>query len=139
MRRWNGWGDEAIEYPLPEPALSFLQARLGPAQAPEDAQLSSVLEQAPDSRLPVHGLVTTDALERLRHARGQSLPDWIQLRAGMIDSWPDGVAYAIVSRCVWCWILHRRSGPTSSPTGAGPASWATSIPCGAKLRFSPWI
>lgn len=93
MRRWNGWGDEAIEYPLPEPALSFLQARLGPAQAPEDAQLSSVLEQAPDSRLPVHGLVTTDALERLRHARGQSLPDWIQLHAGMIDSWPDGVAY----------------------------------------------
>lgn len=93
MRRWNGWGDETVDVPLPEAALHFLQDRVGIAPSLEDASLSSVLEKAPTSRLPVHGLAASDPAERLRHARGQSLPDWIHLRSGLIDTWPDGVAY----------------------------------------------
>ncbi|MCZ7669624.1 MAG: FAD-binding oxidoreductase [Chloroflexi bacterium] len=30
---------------------------------------------------------------RLRHARGQSLPDWVALRRGRIPAFPDGVAF----------------------------------------------
>jgi alkyldihydroxyacetonephosphate synthase len=30
---------------------------------------------------------------RVRHARGQSLPDWIALRSGRVGAFPDGVAY----------------------------------------------
>jgi alkyldihydroxyacetonephosphate synthase len=37
--------------------------------------------------------VITDPEDRVRHARGQSLPDWIALRSGSIDHFPDGVAY----------------------------------------------
>jgi alkyldihydroxyacetonephosphate synthase len=36
--------------------------------------------------------VSIDAADRVRHARGQSLPDWVALRGGRIDAFPDGVA-----------------------------------------------
>src|SRR4051812_6426285 len=92
MRRWNGWGDEAISHPLPEAALALLQARLGPGRPPRDASLDAVLSTVPASRLRPHPLITFDALTRLRHARGQSFPDWIALRSGRIPGFPDGVA-----------------------------------------------
>jgi alkyldihydroxyacetonephosphate synthase len=67
MRRWNGWGDEATRYPLPS---------------------------VPPPRLATHHpLILTDSAERLRHARGQSLPDWVALRSGRIGAFPDGVAF----------------------------------------------
>lgn len=37
--------------------------------------------------------MSTDAEQRLRHARGESFPDWVQKRYGLVDSFPDGVAY----------------------------------------------
>jgi len=36
--------------------------------------------------------VSTDPIDRVRHARGQSLPDWVALRSGRIGRVPDGVA-----------------------------------------------
>jgi alkyldihydroxyacetonephosphate synthase len=47
----------------------------------------------PASRLPEHPLITTAPLPRLLHARGQSLPDWLDLRSGTLDTFPDGVAF----------------------------------------------
>jgi alkyldihydroxyacetonephosphate synthase len=38
-------------------------------------------------------LVSDEAEDRVWHARGQSLPDWIALRSGRIPAFPDGVAY----------------------------------------------
>lgn len=38
-------------------------------------------------------MTTNMPQERLRHARGQSLPDWIALRYGVVDTFPEGVAY----------------------------------------------
>jgi alkyldihydroxyacetonephosphate synthase len=38
-------------------------------------------------------LITTEPEARLHHARGQSLPDWIALRSGRIEAFPDGVAF----------------------------------------------
>jgi alkyldihydroxyacetonephosphate synthase len=38
-------------------------------------------------------LANTSGLDRVLHARGQSLPDWIALRTGRIPAFPDAVAY----------------------------------------------
>jgi len=61
MRRWNGWGDEKICFPLPENAHRYLVERIGEATPPPDATLDNVLEQVPKSRLPDHPLVTKTA------------------------------------------------------------------------------
>jgi len=93
MRLWNGWGDDTVTYPLPPSAVRTLDAWVGPGTPPRDAVLEEVLAALPASRLPVHPLVSTAPDERLRHARGQSLPDWVALRSGRIGAFPDGVAY----------------------------------------------
>lgn len=92
MRRWNGWGDDSIEYPLPEVAAKYLEERVGTAQPPSDAKLEQVLSQVPQVVLPDHPLISTEAGVRLYHARGQSFPDWVELRSGKIKRYPDGVA-----------------------------------------------
>ena len=93
MRRWNGWGDDTVHYPLSEGATRYLSARVGVGRRPVDAMLEEALATVPASRLSGHRLVSTDPADRLRHARGQSLPDWIALRSGRIGVFPDGVAY----------------------------------------------
>lgn len=93
MRRWNGWGDESISVRLPRDAAEFLRHVLGrPAPLP-DAPLQDVLAKAPRSRLPDHPLISKDPEQRLRHACGQSFPDWVALRSGHICTFLDGVAY----------------------------------------------
>ncbi|MFO7662810.1 MAG: FAD-binding oxidoreductase [Chloroflexota bacterium] len=95
MRRWNGWGDDTIDYPIPPTALNFLEDILGSGIVPHDATMAEVVNAMPPSRLEGigHPLVRTEAQDRLRHARGQSLPDWVELRSGRITEFPDGVAY----------------------------------------------
>lgn len=92
MRRWNGWGDETTDYPLPAKVLPLLEQWLGHGRPPLDATLTDILAGVPATRLPPHRLVHTDAETRLRHARGQSLPDMVALRSGQISAFPDGVA-----------------------------------------------
>jgi len=93
MRRWNGWGDESVEFALSADALAFLAQRIGSGRPVADAALAEACAQIPASRLPAHRLVDTSAEVRLRHALGQSLPDWLRLRYGVIGAAPDGVAY----------------------------------------------
>jgi alkyldihydroxyacetonephosphate synthase len=93
MKRWNGWGHINTTYPLPESAAAYLANLIGPGTAYPDAALEPVLAAVPPSRLAEQPLITTDPAERLYHARGQSLPDWIALRSGRIGVFPDGVAY----------------------------------------------
>lgn len=93
MKRWNGWGEETINAPLSATATTFLQDILGAGTPPRDASLEEVVAHVPPARLPPHPLISQDPVERISHARGQSLPDWIALRSGCIDSFPDGVAY----------------------------------------------
>ena len=93
MKRWNGWGDEATTYPLPDSAARYLADLVGEGLHLEDARLEQALQAVPVSALASHPLISTDPEERLRHARGQSLPDWIALRSGQIRAFPDGVAY----------------------------------------------
>jgi alkyldihydroxyacetonephosphate synthase len=93
MRRWNGWGDDTIEVPIGEGAQGFLAEKLGPGTGPRDATFDEVCAQLAPSKLPPHPLVDTTAAERLNHALGQSLRDWLRLRYGRIDAAPDGVAF----------------------------------------------
>ena len=65
----------------------------GGLQPYPDAALDQVLGRVPSSKLDHSNLVNTDPEDRLRHARGQSLPDWVALRSGRIEAFPDGVGY----------------------------------------------
>jgi len=93
MRRWNGWGEESTTVELPEQGAAFLAARIGVGTPLPDASLDSVLARVPPSRLPPHPLLVTAAEDRVRHARGQSLPDWLAMRSGDFGVFPDAVAY----------------------------------------------
>lgn len=94
-RRWNAWGtiDSPFQSSLSEGGRQALELLAGKASPLADASLEEVLDKVPSSRLPEHPLVSQDAEDRLRHARGQSLPDWMDLRSGNIDLFPDGVAF----------------------------------------------
>lgn len=93
MRRWNGWGDDTVAMALPPGAETFISGLVGPGQRLADAGLAQVLATVPASRLPEHPLVSRAAEDRVRHARGQSLPDWLAMRSGAFGVFPDGVAY----------------------------------------------
>ena len=91
MRRWNGWGDDTIDYPLPDKGFALLTDWVGPSNPPQDVPLAAVLESVSASRLPEHPLIQTDEEIRVRHARGQSLPDMVSMRTCTLTV-PDGVA-----------------------------------------------
>ena len=93
MRRWNGWGDDTVEFALNQDALEFLAERIGTSTAPSDATLAQACDSVPPSRLLPHPLVDTSAEARLRNGLGQSLPDWLKLRYGKVGILPDGVAF----------------------------------------------
>lgn len=120
MRRWNGWGDDANDFPLHASGLEFLRGRLGEGRPLADAGLQQVLARVPASRLAEHPLINRDAEVRVRHARGQSLPDWLAMRSGDFGRFPDGVAEPEDSDQVrelldWC----RAQGVTLIPYGGG--------------------
>ena len=93
MKRWNGWGDDAITLDINAQALAYLREQVGPGTPPTDATLADACAAIPASRLPVHPLVDTGAATRLANSLGQSLPDWLQRRLGAVEAVCDGVAY----------------------------------------------
>lgn len=120
MRRWNGWGDENIEYPLPVSALEVLNELLGTSAPIPDASFPQTIAQILPSRIRPHPLMTTDPTERLRHARGQSLPDWIALRYGRIQTFPDAVAFPGTAQEIGFLIeFAQKTGCTIIPYGGG--------------------
>ncbi len=120
MRRWNGWGDEMIELVLNAPTLAFLHARIGTAPTPRDAALADVCRTLPASRLPPQRLLDTTPATRVRHALGQSLPDWLKLRHGRIDAVPDAVAFPESSEQVRELLAYaKHCGAALIPYGGG--------------------
>ncbi|MFL5777189.1 MAG: FAD-binding oxidoreductase, partial [Chloroflexota bacterium] len=94
LRRWNGWAvDGAAE--LSPDALRLLELEVGRAleDLPPDAALEAVVAAVPASRLTADPRLIVDGEDRIRHARGQSLPDWIALRSGRLLAVPDAVAH----------------------------------------------
>ena len=93
MQIWNGWGDEQVRMGLAPGAGALLRDRIGEGTRRRNISLEEVLKGVPLSRLPDHSLITEDPKERLVHSHGQSLPDWVSLRQGGLDRFPDGVAF----------------------------------------------
>ena len=120
MRRWNGWGDDTVQYLLPTGALEWLAAQIGPSAPPQDVAFEQAVRSVPPSHLPDHPLIHTDAADRLRHARGQSLPDWVALRSGRIGAFPAGVAYPETEEDIRTLFAYaRQSGVVLIPYGGG--------------------
>ncbi|MBY5993910.1 FAD-binding oxidoreductase [Ferrimonas balearica] len=91
-RRWNAWGREGLAPQLPAGALAMLAEQLGPGVPLGEAALAEALARVPTSRLGPNPLWSRDPELRLRHARGQSLPDWLALKSGQLGHYPDAVA-----------------------------------------------
>jgi len=84
VRRWNGWSDEGASPRIPAGALKLLANALGPGRPQRDASFEDVLAAVPESRLAGDPGLSTEPADRVRHARGQSLPDWVALRSGRL-------------------------------------------------------
>lgn len=95
MRRWNGWGDTAIDQPLKPEVLAFLREAVGPGATPVDAAYEAALAQvaAQPSQLPPHPLIDTTPGVRLAASFGQSCADWLRLRFGVLGRVTDGAAF----------------------------------------------
>jgi alkyldihydroxyacetonephosphate synthase len=120
MRRWNGWGDDTILYPLHAAPRQYLTELVGSGTPPRDVTLEEVVATVPPSRLPPHELISDDPVERIRHGRGQSLPDWIALRSGRISAFPDGVAWPTTDTEVRDLLQYaREAGAGVIPYGGG--------------------
>ena len=102
MRRWNGWGkeDSNLTMELSSGLSHLLESLLGPATPLPEVSLPQVIDSVPSSRLKDHPLISLDAETRVRHARGQSLPDWLAMHSGEIEAFPDGVALPTCSEQV---------------------------------------
>lgn len=120
MRRWNGWGDDTHDYPLPNGAAQFITEQVGPGTPLAGATLEEALEHVPAGRLKAHPLITDDPAKRLRHARGHSLDDLIALNSGQIGAFPDGVAYPTSAQQVRELLAYAQStGAKLIPYGGG--------------------
>ena len=92
MRRWDGWGFEDIDAHLGTAGQSFVEAHVGAASPPSFATLADIVGAVPAARVAAHDLLDTDPEARVRHARGQSLPDLLDLRFGRLEAVPDAVS-----------------------------------------------
>ena len=93
MKRWKGWGDPEKNYPIPDSGKDYLIQILGSSQNLPDISEPEIIESTPPSRLGNIDFISTEAMDRIRHSCGQSLPDWIRIHAGTIPRVTDGVSY----------------------------------------------
>lgn len=120
MRRWNGWGDESVSYSVPASAIPYLERLVGPGHPIQDISFQQAISLVPKSRLPKHPQISPDPQLRLLHARGQSFPDWVALRTGQLNSFPDGVAYPMTDADVVELLRYgRRNSIQLIPYGGG--------------------
>lgn len=120
MKRWNGWGNVDTDYSVPPPALEYLTKRLGSLVPAPDSPKETLLSAVAESRLPSRPLVDTSAEARLTHARGQSMRDWVELRHGRVNTFPDGVVFPETDEDVRDLLKYaRNAGAQVIPYGGG--------------------
>ena len=110
MRLWNGWGNEDsdLTMELSDGLRALLEALVGSGTALSQATLNDVISKVPNTRLDDHPLIKTDPETRVRHSRGQSLPDWLEMHSGNVDSFPDGVAFPESSEQIRELLAHAK-------------------------------
>jgi alkyldihydroxyacetonephosphate synthase len=130
MKRWNGWGNVNTDYPVPPSTIDYLTKHLGKLDPIPDAAKESVLSAVPESRLPAHPLVNVSAEERLMHARGQSMHDWVDMRYGRANTFPDGVAFPENDEDVRSLLKYAKdAGAQVIPYGGGTSVVGHIMPC----------
>jgi alkyldihydroxyacetonephosphate synthase len=120
MLRWNGYGEETINYPLSDSARVYFSQILGTARRPPDARRESLAIPSPHPFSTSHALLQSDDETRLRHALGQSFPDLAAKRFGKIPRFPDAVAFPECDQDVGellAWA--RQTGAQVIPFGGG--------------------
>ena len=94
--RWNGWGNANVNKTVSKHGAKLIKSHIGKTKPLKSVSLQHVIDSVPASRLPKAvvdlNMVSTDAETRVRHARGQSFPDWIAMHSGEFGTFPDGVA-----------------------------------------------
>ncbi len=135
-RRWNGWGAIDVATTIPDASLAMLAEAVGPASPRADAPLADVVAGVPPSRVGASDAdrigLSLDPEDRIRHARGQSLPDWIALRSGRLPAVPDAVARPVDAAAVR--QLFRRA--TAAGWRCIPFGGGTSVVGGVTVRPS---
>ena len=95
--RWNGWGNININKKVSAHGAKLIKSHIGKTKKLNSVSLAQVLKTVPKSRLPAAitelVMVSVDSEDRLRHARGQSFPDWIAMHGGDFEVFPDAVAF----------------------------------------------
>ena len=95
--RWNGWGNININKKVSAHGAKLIKSHIGKTKKLSSVSLQQVLKTVPKSRLPAAitelAMVSVDSEDRLRHARGQSFPDWIAMHGGDFEVFPDGIAF----------------------------------------------
>jgi len=95
--RWNGWGNVSINKKVSPHGAKLIKSHIGKTKKLSSVSLQQVLKTVPKSRLPAAmaqlATVSVDKEVRLRHARGQSFPDWIAMHSGAFEVFPDAVAF----------------------------------------------
>ena len=95
--RWNGWGNVSINKKVSPHGAKLIKSHIGKTKKLSSVSLQQVLKTVPKSRLPAAmtklATVSIDKEVRLRHARGQSFPDWIAMHSGAFEVFPDAVAF----------------------------------------------
>ena len=120
MRRWNGWGDDSIDAPLGEDVLNVLAEWIGRSTPTQDVSLADTIASLPASRLPAEARLSDDAEARVRHARGQSFPDWLAMRFGRMAPYPDVVSFPESHEDVAeLYAVAKRHGAILIPYGGG--------------------
>jgi alkyldihydroxyacetonephosphate synthase len=90
-RRMNGWGFEGESFPPPKPMRKWLTGWLGRPERRKTVDLGGLRLPEPQEIPDLPAPVSTDPDDRLRHARGQALPDVVRLRLGDLPAVPDAV------------------------------------------------
>ena len=129
-RQWNGWGDKEKSLALTPDGATFITETLGSAKPLPVATLDEVLAKVPESRLDESELYTLDTEVRLRHARGQSLPDWLAMKSGEFNLFPDAVAFPRSSEDIRILMAEAKAkGWQLIPYGGGTSVVGHITPC----------
>ncbi|HAX96700.1 MAG TPA: FAD-binding oxidoreductase, partial [Prolixibacteraceae bacterium] len=136
MKRLQGWGNIETDYPVPEPAKRYLADVVGKPLELHDITPEDLQDEVPDSKLKPNPMITTDPIERLMHARGQSTRDWVEMRDGLINSFPDGVTYPTSVEDVKALIEYAATtGCKLIPYGGGSSVVGHLTPTGSDQPF----
>ncbi|MGI9020699.1 MAG: FAD-binding oxidoreductase [Solirubrobacterales bacterium] len=97
VTRWWGWGDPDKSPELGADAISMLAEVVGPAEPGDRVSIEEVAlpdaQRLPDAIADAVGpqAVLDGREHRIRRSAGQSYPDLLRLRSGLLDEAPDAV------------------------------------------------